>query len=258
MNNPQGIRENKGDSDSERFRIIQPEPLAEFPGARFEPRDVAPTPPRLPEGVIPEGRATPPLPDVAPLPLAAPAGAAPSPAPAGSGRTLEGGTTLRVLPEGKGSQSGVNVLGYVAKPGEEEEAIVEIGGEVYLMHKGELPTEKHMASQGTASSAAAQVMHTLPTPPVLQDILEVGAGGAIQGVFAVQVGAFRDRSNAERLKERIEPHFAPVIIQDFKVGDFVFYRVRVGNADTENGARELAERLRRAKLVKETFAVRLK
>jgi len=255
---PQGFLENKGDLGSERFGIIQPEPLAEFSSSRIEPLDVAPAPHTAPEGAILEASTTPPFTDVASLPLAVPAGAADSPVPAGSERPLRIGTTPLGSLEGKGSESGVNVLGYVVKPGEEEEVIVEVRGEVYLMHKGELLTEKYKASQGTAPSVTAQAMNMPPTPPLLQAIFGMGAGGAIQGIFAVQVGAFRDRINAERLKERIEPHFRPVIIQDFKTGDGLFYRVRVGNADTENAARELAERLRRAKLTKETFPVRLK
>ena len=95
------------------------------------------------------------------------------------------------------------------------------------------------------------------TAQVRQEILGLGAGGAIQGIFAVQVGAFRDRSNAERLKERIESQFGPVIIQDFERGDGLFYRVRVGHESTEDAARALAQSLRRANLATETFVVRL-
>jgi cell division septation protein DedD len=126
-----------------------------------------------------------------------------------------------------------------------------------LVHEGELSGEKYRALQGTVSSEA-QALHVPPPAQVLQDILGLGAGGAIQGIFAVQVGAFRDRSNAERLKERIESQFRPVVIQDFEGGGGLFYRVRVGNANTEDAARELAERLRKANLATETFAVRLK
>ena len=79
----------------------------------------------------------------------------------------------------------------------------------------------------------------------------------VPGIFAVQVGAFRDQSNAERLKERIEPLFGPVIIQDFDCGDGLFYRVRVGRESTEDAARSLAQSLRRANLATETFVVRL-
>jgi rare lipoprotein A len=79
----------------------------------------------------------------------------------------------------------------------------------------------------------------------------------IQAIFAVQVGAFRDRSNAERLKERIESQFGPVIIQDFERGGGLFYRVRVGHESTEDAARAVAQSLRRANLATGTFVVRL-
>ncbi len=107
------------------------------------------------------------------------------------------------------------------------------------------------------SYAAAQAMRMPSTAQVRLEILGLGAGGGIPGIFAVQVGAFRDRSNAERLKERIESQFGPVIIQDFDRGDGVFYRVRVGRESTEDAAGALAQNLRRANLVTETFVVRL-
>ena len=71
------------------------------------------------------------------------------------------------------------------------------------------------------------------------------------------MGAFKDRNNAERLKERIESQFGPVIIQDFDRGDGLFYRVRVGHESTEDAVRALAQSLRRANLATETFVVRL-
>jgi rare lipoprotein A len=58
------------------------------------------------------------------------------------------------------------------------------------------------------SYAAAQAMHMPGIAQVYLEILGLGEGGAIPGIFAVQVGAFKDRSNAERLKERIESQFA--------------------------------------------------
>jgi rare lipoprotein A len=107
------------------------------------------------------------------------------------------------------------------------------------------------------SYAAAQAMHMPSMAQVRLEILGLGESGLVAGVFAVQVGAFRDQSNAERLKERIESRFGPVIIQDFDRGDGVFYRVRVGRESTEDAARSLAQRLRRANLATETFVVRL-
>src|SRR5208282_539051 len=103
------------------------------------------------------------------------------------------------------------------------------------------------------SYAAAQAMHMPSIAQVYLEILGLGEGGAITGIFAVQVGAFGDRSNAERLKERIESQFGPVIIQDFDRGDGLFYRVRVGHESTEDAALFLAQGLRKANLATETF-----
>jgi rare lipoprotein A len=107
------------------------------------------------------------------------------------------------------------------------------------------------------SYAAARAMHMPSLAQVRLEILGVGGGGLGPGIFAVQVGAFRDQSNAERLKGRIESQFGPVIIQDFDRGDGVFYRVRVGRESSEDAARSLAQSLRRANLATETFVVRL-
>jgi rare lipoprotein A len=100
-------------------------------------------------------------------------------------------------------------------------------------------------------------MHMPSIAQVRLEILGYGAGAATSGIFAVQVGAFKDRSNAERLKERIESQFGPVIIQEFESGEGVLYRVRVGRASTEDAARALAQSLLRANLTTETFVVRL-
>ncbi|HLW78842.1 MAG TPA: septal ring lytic transglycosylase RlpA family protein, partial [Terriglobia bacterium] len=112
------------------------------------------------------------------------------------------------------------------------------------------------------SYAAAQQLHLVGpgTALVWLEILNPGlvAGpAAIPGVFAVQVGAFRDRNNAERLRLKIESQFGPVIIQSFDRGDGLFHRVRVGRADSEDAARGLATRLQQAGLATETFVVRL-
>ncbi|MGB9487373.1 MAG: SPOR domain-containing protein, partial [Terriglobia bacterium] len=188
----QGIRGNNGELESEQSGIMQPEPLADYSGGRFEVK--------IPQAVVPTSPAV--------------------------GPTLPS--------DGRGTQSAVSTLGYVEKAGGEKEAIVEVLGQVYLVHEGESFGEKHGALQATASSAAAQATHMPSTAQVRPEILGFGAGAAIQGIFAVQVGAFRDRSNAERLKELIEPQFGPVIIQDFGGGDGLLYRVRVGHESTED------------------------
>jgi rare lipoprotein A len=107
------------------------------------------------------------------------------------------------------------------------------------------------------SYAAAQAMRMPGIAQVYLQILGLGESSAPPGIFAVQVGAFRDQSNAERLKQRIESQFGPVIIQNFDRGDGVFYRVRVGREISEDAARSLAQNLRKANLATDTFVVRL-
>jgi rare lipoprotein A len=112
------------------------------------------------------------------------------------------------------------------------------------------------------SYGAAKVIH-LDIDGVARVKLEIlGYGYADStvpppGIFAVQVGAFRDSENAERLKARIETHYAPVIIQSFDRGDGLFHRVRVGHESTEAAAQELARRLREDKFADQTFVIRL-
>jgi rare lipoprotein A len=62
-------------------------------------------------------------------------------------------------------------------------------------------------------------------------------------IFAVQVGLFRDRRNAERLREQMESRYgvARVIVRP---GDPDHWRVLVGSQTTENQAQTLAARIR--------------
>lgn len=113
------------------------------------------------------------------------------------------------------------------------------------------------------SYAAAQAINmvgpgsALVRLEILNPSMVVGPG-APPGVFGVQVGSFRDQSNALRLKQQIlAAGFAPVALQAFDHGDGTFYRVRVGSETTENGATLLAGRLKTANLATETFVVRL-
>jgi hypothetical protein len=128
MAEAQGVPRKKGQSESEPLGIIQPEPLADYSGSRFEPWDVAP------------------------VPQVGTAGADPSPATAGSGQARVGGAAPSLFSDGRGTQSGVNTLGYVEKAGGEKEAIVEVLGQVYLVHEGELFAEQYRALQVTPSS----------------------------------------------------------------------------------------------------------
>ena len=107
------------------------------------------------------------------------------------------------------------------------------------------------------SYASAQAMGMNGIARVRLEILGYGAAPEVPGIFAVQVGAFGDPANANRLKALIEASFAPVTIQGFDRGDGIFYRVRVGSESTEAGASALAEKLRSANLATTTFVVRM-
>jgi len=106
------------------------------------------------------------------------------------------------------------------------------------------------------SYAAAQAMGMNGIARVRLEILGLGMTTE-PGIYAVQVGAFRDPANAERLKALIEASFAPVEIQSFDRGDGIFYRVRVGHESSESAARDLAEKLRNANFANTTFVVRM-
>jgi rare lipoprotein A len=106
------------------------------------------------------------------------------------------------------------------------------------------------------SYAAAQAMGMSGIARVRLEILGYGPSPE-PGVFAVQVGAFRDRTNADRLKAQIEASFGPVVIQGFDRGDGYFYRVRVGSENSEAGALALAQKLRDANMATATFVVRM-
>jgi rare lipoprotein A len=67
-----------------------------------------------------------------------------------------------------------------------------------------------------------------------------GAGGVAapqevdltRGDFTFQVGAFRERGNAERLAQKLESRYAHVHIAAFDRGDGLFHRVRVGRVSS--------------------------
>jgi rare lipoprotein A len=79
--------------------------------------------------------------------------------------------------------------------------------------------------------------------PVRLQILSAGIVPSA-GFFTVQIGAFRDRSNAESLRERLNISYSPIFIQQYESPNGVFYRVRVGKVSGEDAARQLGEQLR--------------
>jgi rare lipoprotein A len=64
-----------------------------------------------------------------------------------------------------------------------------------------------------------------------------------EGYFAVQVGAFRQRANAERQRRVMEREYGRAELE-LRQGDSPLWRVRVGRESTQEAAEALARRLR--------------
>ena len=80
---------------------------------------------------------------------------------------------------------------------------------------------------------------------------------APQGLFAVQVGAFRNRANAERLRGQMEARYGTARLLARAENPSV-WRVLVGAEATEDGANRLAERIRQDSVEKTSaFVVRI-
>ena len=79
--------------------------------------------------------------------------------------------------------------------------------------------------------------------PVRVEVISPGIDPT-SGFFTVQVGAFRDRGNAERLRDRLTTSYAPIFIQQYDAPDGLYYRVRVGKISGEDAARQFSEQLR--------------
>jgi rare lipoprotein A len=80
----------------------------------------------------------------------------------------------------------------------------------------------------------------------------------VEGVgFAVQVGAFRDRRNAQRVRDEMEARYGMARVVP-REGNPEVWRVLVGSEPTQNQANSLAERIRKESSRKtEAFVVRL-
>jgi rare lipoprotein A len=77
------------------------------------------------------------------------------------------------------------------------------------------------------------------------------------GLFAVQVGAFRERANAERLRSRMEARYGSARLLQRAENPSV-WRVLVGAETSEDGANRLAERIRQDSVEKvSAFVVRI-
>ncbi|PYT41823.1 MAG: septal ring lytic transglycosylase RlpA family lipoprotein [Acidobacteria bacterium] len=79
--------------------------------------------------------------------------------------------------------------------------------------------------------------------PVRVEVISPGID-ATSGFFTVQVGAFRDRGNADRLRDRLGISYSPIFIQQYDSPDGVLYRVRVGKISGEDNAHQFSDQLR--------------
>lgn len=107
------------------------------------------------------------------------------------------------------------------------------------------------------SHAAAKAIDLIG-PGTAQVRLEITRMPEISGpaAFAVQVGAFRDRANAERLRARMAEQYGSARLV-LRQGSPSVWRVLVGSEPTQDGAAALAERIRGESGENNGFVVRL-
>jgi len=94
------------------------------------------------------------------------------------------------------------------------------------------------------SQAAAREIESIGPGIVPVRIEVLGNVDVTAGFFTVQVGAFHDRANAERLRDRLSTSYSPIFIQQYDSSDGPFYRVRVGKISGQQAAQDFGEKLR--------------
>jgi len=94
------------------------------------------------------------------------------------------------------------------------------------------------------SLAAARQVDAVGAGVVPVRVEVLGGVDPTAGLFTVQIGAFRDRANAEHLRERLSASYSPIYIQQYDSPDGVFYRLRVGRISGEDAAHQFGEQLR--------------
>jgi len=86
------------------------------------------------------------------------------------------------------------------------------------------------------------------------DVLSVPPSALVNPLFAVQVGAFQDKSSAERMRERMQQEYGAAEIA-MRNGNPPLWRVLAGRERSESSAAALVERIRAE--VGPAFLVRL-
>jgi peptidoglycan lytic transglycosylase len=107
------------------------------------------------------------------------------------------------------------------------------------------------------SHAAARAIELIG-PGTARVRLEIIRGPAVTmpSLFAVQVGAYRERSNAERARERMASRYGAARLV-LRPGNPNMWRLLVGSENTEEAALALAERIRQEIGERNAFVVRL-
>ena len=107
------------------------------------------------------------------------------------------------------------------------------------------------------SHAAAEAIAMVGpgTARVRMEVIQVPQG-IPAAIYVVQVGAFHDHANAERIRSQMEARYGRARVMERKENPGV-WRVQVGHESTVEGANALTARIRRESGEKKAFAVRL-
>ncbi len=93
------------------------------------------------------------------------------------------------------------------------------------------------------SLAAARILNLVGTGTAPVRIELLSSPAPLAGNFTVQVGAFTQRENAERLRMRLAARYMPIVIDEADLPGGHFFRVRVGRVPTQDAAQRLAATL---------------
>lgn len=124
--------------------------------------------------------------------------------------------------------------------------------EVRVIDRG--PFVKDRVLDVARAAAIALDMLGTGTAPVRIEVLS--GPSPVVGDFTVQVGSFSDRTNAERLRDRLIVSYQPIFIQGYDASNGHYYRVLVGRVPNSDTAQQLSMQLRSAEGLR-TFVMRL-
>ncbi len=106
------------------------------------------------------------------------------------------------------------------------------------------------------SLAAARILNLVGTGTAPVRIELLSSPAPLAGDFTVQVGAFTQQENAERLRTRLAARYMPILIEEQNLPSGHFFRVRVGRVPSQDAAQRLAAQIAEESGL-QTFVVRL-